>query len=231
MVSVPTFQSNPYSSFDPSQWSNPYSPFPNQAIPFPSSYVGTPTDWSGKPIASYQAPQAAPAPAAAPGAVPGMTLNSSPAGAGTGWWGGPFQAPANNAQAAAAQAAYADASRQSGNIGSIQTETNTPGMANYFLGQSVQGSQMANAAMQGGAGAGAAAPAAAPNNSAAYLSALAHPNPVVTPGATVPQSPTSYQPGSGALQQFMARFRPAASGPGAGFQQGFYNTLKGQGYG
>jgi pyruvate/2-oxoglutarate dehydrogenase complex dihydrolipoamide acyltransferase (E2) component len=214
MVSVPTFQSNPYSSFDPSQWSNPYSPFPSQAIPWPSSYVGTPTDWSGNPIASYQAPQPAPAPAAAPAATPGTTLNSSPA----------TQYLGQLAQVASNPVVGGGGFGGQNSMGNQQNITPQEMMTyNALLGQQQQ--------QQPTAAAAAAAAPAAPNNSAAYLSALAHPNRVVTPGATVPQSPTSYQPGSGALQQFMAKFRPAASGPGAGFQQGFYNTLRGQGYG
>jgi hypothetical protein len=63
MADTPTFQSNPYGSFDPSQWTNPYSNFYGKALPWPSSYAGTPTNALGQPIQ----PQ------------PGMTLNSTPA--------------------------------------------------------------------------------------------------------------------------------------------------------
>ena len=59
------FQSNPYADFDPSQYSNPYSPYPSSALPFPSQYMGWPTDAMGNPIAK----------------PPGMTLNSQPAAA------------------------------------------------------------------------------------------------------------------------------------------------------
>ena len=62
MADAPTFQSNPYGSFDPSQWTNPYSQFYGKALPWPSSYAGWPTDATGNPI---QKP-------------PGMTLNSTP---------------------------------------------------------------------------------------------------------------------------------------------------------
>jgi hypothetical protein len=62
MADTPTFQSNPYGSFDPSQWSNPYSNYYGQKLPFPASYAGTPTNALGQPI---QPP-------------PGMTLNSTP---------------------------------------------------------------------------------------------------------------------------------------------------------
>lgn len=49
---------------DPTQWSNPYSNFQNQALPFPPGYSGTPTNAAtGQPI---QQP-------------PGTTLNSMPA--------------------------------------------------------------------------------------------------------------------------------------------------------
>src|SRR4029077_2145522 len=67
--------------FDPSQWANKFSPFPDKPIPFPASYVGTPTDALGRPIQSYLDAQAAhdawsapPAPAQAPP----VTLNTSP---------------------------------------------------------------------------------------------------------------------------------------------------------
>jgi hypothetical protein len=211
MASTPAFSSNPFSSFDPSQWSNPYSPFPSQAIPWPSSYVGTPTDSLGNPIQSYQAQQPQPAPTA-----PGLTLNSTPD------WSNlspqmRIDARNNpNAMTAASQ----------------QADPNDRALVAAWLGPTEQAkADMGIASTIGQQQQPQAAPPAAPsglNNSAAYLSALAHPNRVVTPGATVPQSPNSYQPGSGALQQFLSQWRPAASGPGSGFQQGFYNTLKGR---
>ena len=59
-----------------------------------------------------------------------------------------------------------------------------------------------------------------------YLSLLANPGKVTTPGATVAQSAPP-QSGSSVLQQFLAGFKPAQSGPGSGFQQGFAKALKG----
>jgi hypothetical protein len=63
MASTPTFQSNPYGSFDPSQWTNPYSNYYGQKLPWPASYAGAPTNAQGQAI---QPP-------------PGMTLNQTPA--------------------------------------------------------------------------------------------------------------------------------------------------------
>ena len=74
------------------------------------------------------------------------------------------------------------------------------------------------------------APAAAPGAPNAWqntLSMLANPGHVTTPGATVPQSPTSYQPNNGVLQAFLQNWQPAQSGPGSGFQQGFNKSLRG----
>jgi hypothetical protein len=56
------------------------------------------------------------------------------------------------------------------------------------------------------------------------LSMLANPGHVDTPGANVPQS-SSYQPNNNVLQQFLANWQPAQSGPGSVFQQGFARGL------
>jgi hypothetical protein len=62
-----------------------------------------------------------------------------------------------------------------------------------------------------------------------YMALRANPGPVPTYGATVPQS-SGAQPGSGVLQHFLQNWRPAQSGPGSQFQQGFSTALKGLGY-
>jgi hypothetical protein len=72
-----------------------------------------------------------------------------------------------------------------------------------------------------------AAPAANPAGltSQQYLQLRANPGYIQTPGATVPQSQTSYQPGSGVLQAFLQNWQPAQSGVGSGFQQQFATAL------
>jgi hypothetical protein len=82
-----------------------------------------------------------------------------------------------------------------------------------------------------------AAPAAAPAGGAGgpvnssgltaqqYLSLLANPGHVTTPGATGPQAPTNFQPSNNVLAQFLANWKPAQSGAGSGFQQAFAKAL------
>lgn len=219
MASVPTFSPNPYSDFEPSQWSNPYSSFQNSGIPFPASYVGWPTDSMGNPI---QAP-------------PGMTLNQTPS-----------QPPAQTAaQMPNAQWGINNAmlAGQYGNprsgvpVDSVLTQMQNNNAA-YGIGGQGQGPieaarlaqiKMAQGqspgAQQAAQGAGAASPSGL--TSQQYLSLLAHPNPVVTPGATVPQAASSAQPGPGMLQQFLANYKPGATGPGSGFTNSFYKALGG----
>jgi hypothetical protein len=74
----------------------------------------------------------------------------------------------------------------------------------------------------------APAPAAGPGGLTAqqYLQLRANPGRVTTPGATVPQA-SSATPGPGMLQQFLANWNPATSGPGSGFQQSFSKALRG----
>ena len=188
--------------FDPSQWSNPYSRFYGQALPFPPTYAGTPTNALGQPIA----------------APPGMTLNSTPQQP---------QAPAPDAtamrnavlmgQPGAAQA-YGANFAPPGSPGGIQ------GLyGRNFAAFTPQGS------LQGAAQPAAQpAQAAAPNNWQSTLSMLANPGPVTTPGATVPQAPPGGgQPSPGVLQNFLANWQPAQSGPGAGFTQNFNTILRG----
>ena len=200
---------NPDALFSPDQWLNQFSRFNNAALPWPSSYVGTPTDAMGRPI---QPP-------------PGMTLNSAPAPA----------APASPvAPAAAQQAIMPPGGWGLGMNGANPAIANTPS----FGGSQYAGSQYMPQAMpympapqqQQAAPPQAAPQAAAPNNWQNTIAMLANPGKVTTPGATVPASAASAQPGPGGLQAFLQNWRPASSGPGSGFQQGFANALKGMGY-
>jgi hypothetical protein len=110
---------------------------------------------------------------------------------------------------------------------------NAPGnAANNAVGQSMMAQSILN---RGGGQQQAAAPAAAPTQQPgtvdynSVLSMLANPGKVTTPGATVPATaPATANPAG--LQSFLANWRPAQSGPGSGFQQGFAGALKGMGY-
>jgi hypothetical protein len=217
MASTPTFQSNPYGSFDPSQWSNPYSNYYGQKLPWPASYAGTPTNAQGQAI---QPP-------------PGMTLNSTPAQ--------PQQAAGAPAGGlTAADFAQGSAMNPSGNMAlaaanwggfpASGVNTSTPGgymqamMANP-VNQALNGGQAGAAGAAGAAGGGAAAPA---NNWQQTLAMLANPGHVTTPGATVPAAPsTGGQPTPGVLQNFLANWQPASSGAGSGFTQNFNTILRG----
>ena len=230
MASIPTFQSNPYSSFDPSQWQNPYSQFQSSALPWPPTYAGTPTDAMGNPIASYQAPQAPQAQAAAP--TPGMTLNSSPAQLPLMPSGGTNQVRGGSSNPALTASDLSNYQAQQGMLAGAPTRQALAGIPNAGQMNAQQLGAALAAQQQPGAAAGAAGAAAggAPaNNWQAAIRALANPGNPVTPGATVPQSAQSYQPSNGVLQQFLANWRPAASGPGSGFQQTFANALQGGG--
>jgi hypothetical protein len=198
MASTPTFQSNPYADFDPSQWANPYSNFQNSAIPFPATYSGWPTDASGNPI---QAP-------------PGMTLNSSPAqpaAAATPQQQGRYMMTSPGGQVTGGAAGGENAG-----MGGATGGTVIPAQYQYMPAQ-----QQAAAPMP--------TPAANPAglSSQQYLQLRANPGHVMTPGATVPQSASSATPGPGMLQQFLANWNPAQSGPGSGFQQAFNKALRG----
>jgi hypothetical protein len=203
MASVPTYSPNPYGNFDPSHWANPYSSFQNNGIPFPASYAGWPTDANGNPI---QPP-------------PGMTLNNTPAQ--------PAPAPAP-----AAQAPYSPPNNvmlgSSSGVGPGGMGAGSPNTMGAYL--TLPGGAANNSPSM--AAAQAPAPAAAPPQAGPggltaqqYLQLRANPGYIATPGATVPQSQTSYQPGSGVLQQFLSQWNPAQSGPGSGFQQQFAKAL------
>ena len=222
--------------FDPSQMSNKYSPYAGVALPFMGGYsaaAGPPTDAHGNPIQSYQNTQAAhdawaaanPAPQAPP-----VTLNSN------------SNLPPLGSQARAMyDAGYGDWSQLDPSMG----RSSIPGQANgannsggYGAGISGQysggfgGSQPYTAYNPRLPQAAAAKPqaAAAPTNpydmNQAYLTALANPGRVTTPGATVAQStPPSAQ--SGVLQQFLQNWGGNSKGAGNYDNSGFINALRG----
>ena len=210
---------DPDALFSPDQWTNAYSQFSGKALPWPSSYTGYPTDAMGNYInpqagsgipnyAQWQAGQAA-----QPAATPGTTINSMPAQSqadtGTGL---------DDVLGAMGMTQFGQQMADKG-----ISQRDIAGLIGLPGAQNIMGPQQA---------APQAAPAP-PSNNLAYpqvLSMLANPGKVTTPGANVPVSPTSAQPSSGALQSFMQNFKPAQSGPGAGFQQNFSKTLKGMGY-
>jgi hypothetical protein len=200
-----SFQTNPYALFDPSQWSNPYSQYQNSALPQPG-YVGLPTNYAGQQIQ----PQ------------PGMTINQTP----------------SQPQALAALLAAQPSSSPQGRY--VQT---SPG--GQVTGGAAGGENVASQGLTGGMNVPAqyrympaqqqaqAPQAAAPATTLTpqqYMALRANPGPVPTYGATVPQSASSAQPGSGVLQSFLQNWKPAQSGAGSGFQQGFAAALKNQGY-
>lgn len=217
MANVPTYYSNPWADFDPSQWSNPYSSYQSSALPMPS-YVGVPYNSMGQPIQP----------------TPGMTVNqtpSQPTPAPTGASNTQQQWAYNNAMLNA-MGQNAGQGQPSPNIVNLRQMNNQMyGMQQPWGGPVLQSSGP-NAAQPA---AGAAAPAVSANAAGLtpqqYMAMRANPGYVTTPGATVPQASSAWQPSnSGVLQQFLANWKPASSGPGSGFQQGFSTALKGMGY-
>lgn len=223
MANVPTFAPTEYGNFDPSQWTNPYSSFQNSGIPFPASYSGWPTDSMGNPIQAPPGMQVGQpsAAAAAPASTPGTTLNSTPNAPQSGILAG---MPAG-AQAAAGSGSPFGA--MGGQLAGWQALANPEQAA----AGNTYGDPYLNmvAGQQAPQQAAPPTPAANPSGltSQQYLQLLAHPNPVATPGANIPQSAQSYQPNNSVLQQFLANWTPAKSGPGSGFQQAFAKGLKG----
>ena len=200
---------NPDALFSPDQWLNQFSNFNNAALPWPSSYAGMPTNAMGQPI---QPP-------------PGMTLNSSPQPAAP-----QPAAPQNSPYAIAKGNPAIDAGNQAAGLDALGSMRPT-GNGSYAAGPGTPpGFWQAQAAMQGqGQGQGQQQQPAAPNSWQNTMAMLANPGKVTTPGATVPAT-ASAQPGPGSLQAFLQNWKPAQSGPGSGFQQGFGNALKGMGY-
>jgi hypothetical protein len=207
MASTPTFDPNPYANFDPSQWTNPYSNFQSSPIPFPAAYTGWPTNALGQPI---QAP-------------PGMTLNNTPA-----------QPAAAPAPAAAAALLNNPGPVGPGRMQGQYVQTNPGGMLpsgeNYGSSSPTYiPAQYQFMPSQQQAAAPAPPPAANPAGltSQQYLQLRANPGNVPTQGATVPQAASASPMNSNVLQQFLANWNPATSGPGSGFQQNFAKALKG----
>jgi len=209
-----TFQpQNPNALFDPTQWSNQFSLFNNQAYTWPARYAGWPTDAMGNPI---QAP-------------PGMTINTSPAS--------PQAAPA--AASNVDMTALRNAVLQNQPGAAAAYGANFPGgTGGQFPGvDALAGRNWAaftpQQNWQAPTQAAAPQPQAVANpaglTTQQYLQLRANPGRVTTQGATVPES-TSQPLGPGVLQQFLQSWKPAQTGPSSGFQQNFYNTLRGMGY-
>ena len=222
-------------NFDPSQWSNKYSPYAGKAIPFPSQYRGTPTDAHGNPIQSYVDTQkahdawAAANPAPAPVAAP-TTINSIPQFLPVGLEQGGgnahnYDQTAGQLTGGGYQVNPAYAIQQMQQQGSqVAPPGSSPGtqalygrnFGAFYGGQQPQPQQ--------------APPAAAPSNpydmNQAYLDALSSPGHVATPGATVAQAaPPSAN--SGVLQQFLANWGGNSKGAGNYDNSGFINSLRG----
>ena len=188
---------NPY-MFDPTQKSNAYSSYNNQALPWPPSYntgAGGPVNaGTGQPIQSFQQwQQQNPA---------GMSINATPA------------APA------AATPNYIPNS-------SLGMATDPSGMpyGQTSLGRGVTGSswqpqQMMPQQQQQQAAAPQAQASGAPNNWYAALNALSNPGTPRTMGATTPLVQGS-QPAGGVNNAFLQ-----SVGQGQGMNQGFLSALR-----
>jgi hypothetical protein len=210
-----TWMLNP-TMFDPSQASNRFSNYNNQAIPWPPTYAGVPVNAAtGKPIQSFLDWQAA-----NPG---GMSINATPA------------APAAAPQASSPGPGYFQTFPGSMQLGSqLAPQGSQPGIQALYgrnfaafappagspLGQgSIYG---AGGAQQGGQAGGQAAPqpSAPPNNWQAALNALANPGNPVTQGANVPLVQGG-QPSGGINNAFLQQ-----AGAGAGMNQNFLSALR-----
>jgi hypothetical protein len=184
---------------------NPYANFdPSQWTNPYSNFYGRalpwPSSYAGAPTNALGQPIQPPQ---------GMTLNQTPAQP---------QAPA-----APSMAALGSPARAMQNLGYGDWSMLDPMLGHSSLPQSAQGGGMSGAAQP--AASSAAAP---PNNWQQTLSLLANPGHVATPGATVPQAqPGGGQPSPGVLQNFLANWQPAQSGPGSGFTQNFNTILRG----
>jgi hypothetical protein len=249
-MAMPSMQpfASPYAMFDPTQWSNQFSNYNNQALPWPPQYVGAPTNATGQPIQSpmgttinsQPASAAAPAAAAQSSSSPFANVqipqgqNTAVAQPRGGLSPTDWQAltPQQRSAASNAMGEYSSglAMMPSGNnfVASGSNPSGSNPQASNALAWMNRGgadfNQMANQSQ-------AAPPAAAPqgqntmslNNA---LSLLANPGHVDTPGATVPQS-SAYQPQNSVLQQFLQNWQPAQSGPGSQFQRNFAGGLGG----
>jgi hypothetical protein len=220
---------NPW-MFDPSQLSNQFSLYNNQALPFPPTYndtAGGPVNAAtGQPIASYQQWKQQ-----NPG---GLTLNATPAqpqapqaqpmGQQGALWAnyllGGGQGAAPSAGAPGAVGMYGASGRDPANMANLVN----------FLGGASSGVMQNTGApgygMGGGAGAGGAPPGAggggqggSPNNWYAALNALSNPGTPAVGGATVPMA-QGYQPAGGVNQAFLNQ-----AGAGQGMNTNFLSAL------
>ena len=213
---------NPW-MFDPSQKSNQFSQFNNQALPWPPSYntgAGGPVNAAtGQPIPSFQQWQAA-----NPG---GMSINATPAAPAAPTAPAAPQAPAPIHGVGGLQPGQYDGSNglPTGQPMQFARATDPSGMPNGMtsLGRGVVGPswQPTPAAPQQQTPQAAAPQASgAPNNWYAALNALANPGNPVTQGATVPQV-TGYQPSGGVNNAFLQQ-----AGAGQGMNANFLNALR-----
>jgi hypothetical protein len=203
--------------FDPSQWSNKYSPYAGQKLPSLANYSGTPTDAHGNPIGSYQAFLAQQA-ASPPPPTPGTTLNSSPT-----YGLQPSDLAGPSALNPSGNQAFGMATW--GGMMSPQAQQLYANQQFASPGQARGSAPMPNQAQA----APQAPPVQAPDMGQAYLAALSNPGKVTTPGATVPQAPLPSQ-SSGVLQQFLQNWQGKGSpttGAGNYNNQGFFSGLQG----
>jgi hypothetical protein len=226
---------SPYGLFGPDQFSNQFSLFNNKALPWPSQYAGMPTDAMGRPIqppagTTINTLPAAPAPAPQQAANPSQwAINNDMINA----MGRRATDQMNYQGAAGMGGGYAQGgpSSEMDDVVHMRLQNNAQYGVPLGPGGSVPQSSGPNAGIPGGAPAQTPQVAGPSNNisSPDALSLLANPGPVTTPGAQ-PGVSAPNQPGAGVLQQFLANWNPAQSGPGSQFQQNFANTLRGMGY-
>jgi hypothetical protein len=234
--------------FDPSQFSNKYSPFAGRSMsPYMGQYSGTPTDAHGNPIQSFQDAQAQhnawAAAHPAPAMAPPMTLNSN---AGLEPLGSQARAMQNAGYGDWAMLdpmmAHTSIPGQTGGAGSVAATTgwNPANPSSISAGNQVTnadkgsfGGWTPTGQMLPGQQAQGQQQAAPPSNpidmNAAYLAALSNPGKVTTPGATVPQAnlPSNQ---SGVLQNFLANWQQGGGntkGAGNYDNAGFYRALQG----
>ena len=192
--------------FDPSQWSNKYSPYAGVALPFMGAMgqnaSNAPTDALGNPIPSYG--RAAAANAAQP-AAPAVSLNSTP-------------------QSSGDLSAYQQGSPYVSSGGVLPSGENYGSATPTYIP-----SRYSPPPPQQATPAPAPAPSPAVNMNQAYLAALQNPGKVTTPGANVPQAQFPSQ-GSGVLQSFLQNWQQGGSktqGAGNYNNAPFYAALQG----
>jgi hypothetical protein len=197
------WMTNPY-MFEPSQLSNQFSNYNDQAMPWPPTYntgAGGPVNAAtGQPIQSYQNWAAA-----NPG---GLSINSTPA------------APQGNAGALGVgspqqqNAARIWQAAQGAGQGSYMNALTNQGMAPWQMGGGMGGAGGA------GGGAGGQGGGSSPNNWQQAINSLSNPGNPVTPGATVPLASGS-QPAGGVNNAFLQN-----AGAGQGMNQNFLSALR-----